>query len=72
MLNSPGSPEVSRLARLVDRPRAERHRIMNFAARTKNVRCFRDGTESWCPSILRIASIRHFWPCLIARIGLGR
>ena len=60
------------LARLVDRPRAERHRIMNFAARTKNVRCFRGGTESWCPSILRIASIRHFWPCLIARIGLGR
>ena len=72
MLNSPGSPDVSRLKRLVDRPGTERDKIMNFAARTKNVLFFRGGTESWYPSISRIARIRHFWSCLIARIGFGR
>jgi hypothetical protein len=32
MLNSPGSRKVSRSSRLVDRPRAERDKIINFAA----------------------------------------
>jgi hypothetical protein len=45
MLNWPGS------SRLVDRPRAEHDKIINFAARTQNVPRFRGRTKSWNPSL---------------------